>query len=69
MYRDCWVVLLPTQDFINITVGFLAYLAKRCTGMAQRSRVRIPYKPEFFSAFLFATAKVAYITAMISLHI
>ena len=35
----------------------------------QRSRVRIPYKPEFFSGFLFATAKIAYITAMIFLHI
>ena len=35
----------------------------------QRSRVRIPYKPEFFSGFLFATAKVAYITAMINLHL
>ena len=22
-----------------------------CTGIAQRSRVRIPYKPEFFQAF------------------
>ena len=33
----------------------------------QRSRVRIPYKPEFFSGFLFATAKVASITAMIFL--
>ena len=27
------------------------------------------YKPEFFSGFLFATAKVAYITAMIILHL
>ena len=35
----------------------------------RRSRVRIPYNPEFFSGFLFATAKVAYITAMIFLHI
>ena len=33
----------------------------------QRSRVRIPYKPEFFSGFLFATAKVATINAMIFL--
>ena len=33
-----------------------------------RSRVRVPYKPEF-SGFLFATAKVAYITAMIFLQI
>ena len=31
----------------------------------KRSTVRIPYKPEFFSGFLFATAKVAYTTAMI----
>ena len=35
----------------------------------QRSRVRIPYKPEFFSGFLFATAKVAFTTAMIILHL
>ena len=34
----------------------------------RRARVRIPYNPEFFSGFLFATAKVAYITAMIFLH-
>ena len=34
-----------------------------------RSRVRIPHKPEFFSGFLFAAAKVAYITAMIILHL
>ena len=34
------------------------------------SRVLIPYKPDFFfSVFLFATAKVAYITAMIILHL
>ena len=33
--------------------------------MSQRSRVRIPYKPEFFSGFLFATAEVASITAMV----
>ena len=33
------------------------------------SRVRILYKPEFFSGFLFATAKVVYITAMIILHL
>ena len=29
----------------------------------------MPYKPEFFSGFLFATAKVPYITAMIILHL
>ena len=33
----------------------------------QKSRVRISYKNEFFSGFLFATAKAASITAMIFL--
>ena len=33
------------------------------------SRVRIPHKSEFFSGFLFATAKVAYTTAMVILHL
>ena len=45
-----------------------------CTGfevapVSQRSRVRIPYKPEFFSSFLFATTKVASITVKIFFHI
>ena len=38
---------------------------KSSAPVSQRSRVRIPYKPEFFSGFLFATAKVGSITAMI----
>ena len=46
----------------------LILLVEHCTGIAQRSRVQIPYKPELFSGFLLATAKVAYITAMIILH-
>ena len=37
--------------------------------VSQRSRVRIPYKPEFFLGFLFATAKGTYMTAMIILHL
>ena len=37
--------------------------------VSQSSKVRIPYKPEFFSGFLFATEKVAYITTMIILHL
>ena len=37
--------------------------------VSQRSRVRIPYKAEFFSGFLFATSKDASITAMIYFHI
>ena len=39
---------------IFLKLSFLSFLS-------QRSRVRIPYKPEFFSGFLFSTAKVAYI--------
>ena len=42
---------------------------KSTAPVSQRSKVRIPYKPEFFSGFLFATAKVAYITAMIIVHL
>ena len=37
--------------------------------VSQRSRFWILYKPEFFSGFLFATAKIASITAMIFFHI
>ena len=39
--------------------------------VSKTSRVRILYKPEFFSGFLLATAKVAYayVTAMIILHL
>ena len=38
--------------------------------VSERLRVRILYKPDFFfSGFIFATAKVAYITAMIFLRI
>jgi len=34
----------------------------RKSAVSQRSRIRIPYKPEFFLGFLFAAAKVAYMT-------
>ena len=34
-------------------------MVERCTGIAE-VKGRIPYKPEFFSGFLFATTKVAY---------
>ena len=44
-------------------------IGKSTAPVSQRSRVRIPYKPEFFSGFLFATAKVASITAMIYFYI
>ena len=37
--------------------------------VTQRSRVRIPYKPKFFSGFLYATAKVASTAVMIFFHI
>ena len=33
--------------------------------MSQRSRFRIPFRPEFFSAFNLAAAFVVYITATI----
>ena len=37
--------------------------------VSHRWTVRIPYKPEFFSGFLLATAKVVYVTEMIFIHI
>ena len=50
--------------------SWLVSLIGKCTApVSQRSRVRIPYKPEFFSRFLFAIAKVVPITAMICFHI
>ena len=39
----------------------------RCSALGLR--VRILYKPEFFSGVLLATAKVAYVTTMIILHL
>ena len=48
---------------------WLVSLIDRALHRYRRGRVRIPYKPEFFSSFLLATAKIAYITAMIFLHI
>ena len=35
-------------------------IGKSTAPVTKRSRVQIPYKPEFFSGFLFATAKVVY---------
>ena len=40
----------------------------RSTGIAEVKGSN-PYNPELLSGFLFATAKVAYITAMILIHI
>ena len=45
-------------------------IGKSTAPVTKRSRVQIPYKPEFFSGFLFATAKVvSIIIAMIFFHI
>ena len=44
-------------------------IGKSTAPVTKRSRVQIPYKPEFFSGFLFATAKVVSIITMIFFHI
>ena len=49
--------------------SWLVSLISRALHRHRTSRVRIPYKTELFSGFLCATAKVAYITAMIILHL
>ena len=61
LYLRPFVCLRYYLIFVQVFIQFL---------ISQRSRVRIPYKPEFFfSGFLFAAAKVAYITAMIFIDI
>ena len=61
----------PNDQFPD---GLLAQLVMTSAIPVQRSRVRIPYKPDlflilflffFFSGFVFTTAKVVSITAMI----
>ena len=48
----------------------ISSIGKSATPVTQRSRVRIPYNPDFFSpGFLFAAAKVASITPMIYFHV
>ena len=54
-----------TNQFNDLLpVGLLAY-----TDIAEVKGSNPYMKPDFFSGFLFATAKVAYITAMIILHL
>ena len=50
-------------------IWLVGSVGKSAAPVLQRSRVRIPYTPEFFSGFHFATAKVASITAMNFSHI
>ena len=62
-----WVYNKPIQRSAPSWLG--SSIGKSVAPVLQRSRARIPYKPEFFSGFLFATAKVASITAMIYFYI
>ena len=60
----------PHSSHITICSQFAcSSICKSAAPVSQRSRVRILYKPEFFSVFLFAIAKVASITAMIYFHV
>ena len=52
-----------------LPVGSLAQLLERCTGIAEASRIRIPYKPAFFRASFSQSQKVASITVMIFFYI
>ena len=62
-----WVYNKPIQRSAPSWLG--SSIGKSVAPILQRSRARIPYKPEFFSGFLFATAKVTSITAMIYFYI
>ena len=59
------------QEFSVLAEGrhIFAYLARKVSGTQGRSRVRIPYKPDFFSGFLSHTAKKCVENAMIFFHI
>ena len=60
----------PHSSHITICSQFAcSSICKSAAPVSQRSRVQILYKPEFFSVFLFAIAKVASITAMIYFHV
>ena len=61
----------PRKNVYRLPSSWLVSLTGRALhrAVSQRSRVRVQYKPEFFSGFLSATAKVAYIIATIFLHI
>ena len=78
--KKAWKKLykIQTLDLCNTGAALLTTWAnkptarssgKRAAPVSQRSRVWILYKPEFFSGFLFATAKVASICVMIYFHI
>ena len=53
-----WVDNEPIQR--HTPSWLVSSTGKSTEPVSQRSRVQIPYKPEFFSGFLFATAKVAF---------
>ena len=55
---------ITNQHNDQLPVGLLAQLLERCTGIAQVKGSN-PVQDWIFSGFLFATAKVASITAMI----
>ena len=59
-----------TKQFNDLLlVGLLAQLIRAPHPYHRGQEFKSQYKPELFSGFLFATAKVASITAMILFHI
>ena len=53
----CFIYLFiyPLRVYYELTVGLIAQLVEHYTGIAEVMG-SIPFKPEFFSGFLFATA-------------
>ena len=64
--------LLPYMNIINVNCGVKNYMKDHHRRALQRYRRGQGFESRtclnFFSGFIFATAKVAYITAMIFLH-
>ena len=58
-YRRC------VYNFDDLLSWLISSIAKNAAPVSRRSKVRIPYKPGFFSGFLLTTANDASISAMI----
>ena len=61
--KKAWKKIPARTGFVPLTSAIPVHQYRR------GQRVRIPYKPEFFSGFLFPAVKVVHITAMIILHL
>ena len=60
--------MISMRSYLNVTSSQMAAQLSRqsAAAVSQRSWVRIPFRPEFFSGLNFTTAQVVCVTAMIN---